>query len=87
LSRRKKLIESALNNPLDVRFEDACKIAEAIGFTCNSGSGSHFCYARPGEMDQLNFQERKGKIKPYQARQLVRMIDRYWDVKNDRLRD
>jgi len=38
-------------------------------------------------MDQLNFQERKGKIKPYQARQLVRMIDRYWDVKNDRLRD
>jgi len=79
LSKRQKLVEATLNNPSDVRFEDACKIAELIGFTCNSGEGSHFCFAKPGETDQLNFQNRNGKIKPYQGRQLAKMIERYWD--------
>jgi hypothetical protein len=80
LASRKKLISSIQNNPRDVRFSDACKVAEWLGFTAKAKGGtSHYVFARPGEIGQLNFQNRGGKIKPYQARQLIDMIDRYFD--------
>jgi hypothetical protein len=65
-------------NPKDVRFSDACKVAGWLGFTAKGTSGSHCVFARPGEITQLNFQNRKGKIKSYQAKQLIEMIDAYW---------
>ena len=34
-------------------------------------------FQRPGEPMALNFQDRGGKIKPYQAKQLIAMIDKY----------
>ena len=34
-------------------------------------------FQRPGEPISLNFQDRDGKIKPYQAKQLIAMIDKY----------
>jgi len=79
LSQRKKLLDAVLNNPRDVRFEDACKIAQWLGFTGESGSGSHHAFARQGEPTQLNFQSRGGKIPPYQGRQLAAMIEKYRD--------
>jgi hypothetical protein len=78
VSKREKLIQSILDNPKDVRFEDACKVAEWIGFTGGGGKGSHNAFARSGELQQLNFQNRKGKIPAYQAEQLGQMIRRYW---------
>lgn len=78
MSKREKLIESILDNPKNVRFDDACKVAKWIGFTGSGGKGSHNGFARPGEMEQLNFQNRDGKIKPYQAEQLGNMIKKYW---------
>ena len=78
MGRKRKLLESIRRNPQDVRFDDALKAAEYIGFTKKGGSGSHQTRARPGEPTQLNFQEaNNGKAKPYQVRQLILMIDRY----------
>ncbi|MBR0735781.1 hypothetical protein JQ581_02480 [Bradyrhizobium liaoningense] len=78
MSQRAKLIADICNNPRDVRFEDACKIAGWLGFVSDKNSGgSHRAYSRPGEPTGLNFQNRGGKIVPYQARQLIEMIERY----------
>lgn len=77
LSRMAKLIAAIRNNPKDVRFDDACKVAVRLGFVSSGGKGSHRTYARPGEISQLNFQETDGKVKPYHARQLIEMIDKY----------
>ena len=77
MSRRAKLIAAVRNNPADVRFEDACKIAEWLGFTHKGGKGSHRAYARAGEPIALNFQDRGGRIPRYQAEQLIAMIDKY----------
>ena len=79
MSQRDKLIAAIRNNPKDVRFEDACRVAQWLGFTSESGRGSHRAFARTGEPDGLNFQNRNGKIPPYQARQLIAMIDKYED--------
>lgn len=78
VGRRDKLFQSIRNNPKDVRFADALKAAELLGFSAKGGSGSHRSFARQGEPVQLNFQDTKtGKAKPYQVRQLIAMIDKY----------
>ena len=77
MSRRAKLIKAVRSNPSDVRFDDACKIAEWLGFVHKGGRGSHRAYQRTGEPIGLNFQNRGGKIPRYQAEQLIAMIDKY----------
>jgi hypothetical protein len=72
-----KLLEAIVANPKDVRFVDACKAATALGFVHKGGAGSHRAFARPGEPMLLNFQNRDGCIPPYQARQLIVMIEKY----------
>jgi hypothetical protein len=52
-------------------------VAEAIGFVRAGGKGSHTVYAKSGEPTILNFQNRNGYIPPYQARQLIEMMDKY----------
>lgn len=77
MKSRDKLLAAIRNNPKDVRFADACKVAGWLGFVGKGGSGDHRVFQRPGERIALNFQNRKGKIKPYQAWQLIEMMDKY----------
>lgn len=76
MNQRAKLHTAIRNNPRDVRFADACRAAESIGFTLRV-RGSHHTFSRSGEEFILNFQNRHGKIPPYQARQLIDMLDKY----------
>jgi hypothetical protein len=78
VSQLAKLIAALRNNPRDVRFDDACYIAEAIGFVYKGARGSHRTFARAGEPVQLNIQNRRGKIATYQARQLLAMVEKYY---------
>lgn len=77
MSKREKLLSRLQNSLNDVRFEEACKIAEGIGFKRKGGKGSHCTYAHAGENLLLNFQNCNGFIKPYQARQLLKMVEKY----------
>jgi hypothetical protein len=77
VSQRRKLIEQIKRNPQGVRFDDACKVAEWLGFVAKATRGSHHAFARSGEATLLNFQNRNGKITTYQANQLIDMIEKY----------
>jgi hypothetical protein len=77
VTRRAKLLVAIRNNPRNVLFADACKAAEMIGFARAGGKGSHVVYARTGEPIILNFQSRSGYVPPYQARQLIELLDKY----------
>jgi hypothetical protein len=79
VSQRRKLIERIKQNPKDVRFDDACKVAEWLGFSSKAQKGSHLAFARRGEPTLLNFQDRNGRILTYQAKQLIDMIQKYED--------
>lgn len=79
MGKLSKLLSGIVNNPRSVRFADACKAAEALGFLHKGGSGSHRAFARSGEPVLLNFQNRDGCIPVYQARQLIAMIEKYGD--------
>ena len=78
MASRRKLFDAIRNNPKDVRFDDACKVAEWLGFIWKGGKGGHRAFHRTDEPVGLNFQtDRNGKIPPYQARQLIKMIEKY----------
>jgi hypothetical protein len=77
VSRDAKLLAVIRANPRNVRFSDACRVARLLGFLHEGGRGSHRVFKRKGEPLQLNFQDRNGFVPPYQARQLVRMIEKY----------
>jgi len=77
MSKHDKRIDTLLENPKAVRFEDACRIAEALGFQYKGGKGSHRTYGYQNEPILLNFQDHNGYIKPYQARQLIEMVNKY----------
>lgn len=77
MTKKDKLIAAIFNNPKAVRFEDACKMAERLGFIHKGGQGSHRAFGKDGEPIMLNFQNRNGYIPPYQAKQLIEMIEKY----------
>lgn len=65
------------NNPGGVRFADAMKLCEHY-FGKPRKSGSHRVFKMPWPGDpRVNLQEDKGgKAKAYQVRQIVRAVDR-----------
>ena len=77
MSKVRKLLESVRNNPFDIRFDDACMIAMFLGFEKKGGKGSHVVFGRNDTKDILNFQNRNGRIPVYQARQLIKMIEKF----------
>ena len=76
-TKREKLLAAIRNNPKAVRFDDACRVAEWLGFRHKGGQGSHRAFGRPDEPDLLCFQDRNGFVPPYQARQLIKMMGKH----------
>lgn len=75
MSRIEKLVRSIKNNPRDFRFSDAAKIARHFGVLEVPGGRHPHLFKKPGFPIVLNFQaDRNGKIKPYQAWQLLSAI-------------
>ena len=74
---RKEKYEELKKNPKNVRFEVSCRAAELFGFKLRGGKGSHRIYVKEGVREMLNFQNVKGKAKPYQVKQLLKIVERY----------
>jgi hypothetical protein len=70
-----KLLAKALNDPSSLRFKEACRLAEAHGFTLARSKGSHSVYKHADYGRLLNLQRIGGMAKPYQVRQLLNAIE------------
>ena len=81
--KKRRLYEDLKRNPKNIRFERICKIAEVFNFQMRKGKGSHFIFTRPGVDELLNFQNIKGKAKPYQVKQLINIIEKYGLLEED----
>jgi hypothetical protein len=77
LKDKEKIYRKLKEKPTDVRFEELCKIAELFGFELKGGKGSHRIFVKQGIKELLNFQDVKGKAKPYQVRQLIKVVEKY----------
>lgn len=61
----------------NVRFADAQRLAEALGFELDRVRGSHHIFRHPGTGMRLNLQASGGQAKPYQLRQLLDLVERH----------
>jgi predicted RNA binding protein YcfA (HicA-like mRNA interferase family) len=62
---------------LSIRFNEATTIAEAFGFRLDRISGSHHNLIHPDLPELVNLQNVKNKAKPYQIKQLLKIIEKY----------
>jgi predicted RNA binding protein YcfA (HicA-like mRNA interferase family) len=73
----RKILAKVLASPGNVRFAEMQRLLDAFGFRLLRVSGSHHIYARPGLREQINLQDVRGKAKPYQIRQFLKLVERY----------
>jgi hypothetical protein len=78
MSKCDKLFEKAKNSPNNFSFTEICQLAKCYGFIFQRQSASHIIYEHPVlSIEQnrlLNFQNFKGKAKPYQVKQVLKAI-------------
>jgi hypothetical protein len=64
-------------NPEDVRFSDLCKVCDRYFGPPRQGGTSHRVYQTPWKGDpRVNIQNKKGKARVYQVRQVLKAIER-----------
>lgn len=73
----RKLLSKILASPANVRFADLVGLVEAFGFHLARVNGSHHIFVHPDVPELVNLQNVKGKAKPYQIRQFLKLIEKY----------
>jgi predicted RNA binding protein YcfA (HicA-like mRNA interferase family) len=77
MDERKLLIRLARGELANVAFGDVRRVMEGLGFELRRLSGSHHVFAHPDIPELINLQSVRGQAKPYQLRQLMRLVERY----------
>ena len=75
--RRRRLLQKLLSGSKNIRFAEAVAGAEAFGFRLSRINGSHHIYVHVDIPELVNLQNVNGQAKPYQVKQLLRLIERY----------
>ena len=73
-----KTLEKLLRGESDanIRFDEICQLLEAKGFRMRV-SGSHHIFTKSGVMERINLQREGSKAKPYQVRQVRKILAQY----------
>ena len=74
---KRKLLKKILSGSRNIRFSEASAIVEAFGFALDRVSGSHHIYVHPDVPELVNLQKVKGKVKLYQLRQFLKIIEKH----------
>lgn len=60
----------------NIRFEELCHLLSAKGFRLRV-SGSHHIFTMAGVIERINLQREGAKAKPYQVRQIRKILATY----------
>jgi predicted RNA binding protein YcfA (HicA-like mRNA interferase family) len=75
---RRKLIKKLAHGDLrNVAFADMVRLVSSFGFILRRTQGSHHIFAHPDIPELINLQDIAGEAKPYQIRQVLRLIEKY----------
>jgi hypothetical protein len=78
-----KLVIQMRENPQSVRFTDLVKVCNYYFGNPRQQGTSHCVYKTPWEGDpRVNIQDKKGKAKPYQVRQVLAAIAKIEEINN-----
>ena len=73
-----KILEKLLRGQSDanLRFDEVCHLLQARGFRMRV-SGSHHIFTKSGVTERINLQREGSKAKPYQVRQVRKILANY----------
>lgn len=73
-----KTLEKILRGDSDtnIRFDEVCHLLQAKGFRMRV-NGSHHIFTMTGMMERINLQREGAKAKPYQVRQIRKILAAY----------
>lgn len=76
--RADKTLDKILRGDSDtnLRFEEICHLLQAKGFRM-CVNGSHHIFTMTGVMERINLQREGAKAKPYQVRQVRKILATY----------
>jgi predicted RNA binding protein YcfA (HicA-like mRNA interferase family) len=77
MNRKALLARLVRGEVRNVHFSDFRKLVEGFGFQFARREGSHHIYSHPQVRELVNLQEVGGEAKPYQVRQVLRLVERY----------
>ena len=77
MNRRKLLRKLAAGALRNVRFADLRNLVEGFGFALARVNGSHHVFVHADIPELVNLQDVNGEAKPYQIRQVLRLVERY----------
>lgn len=75
--KARKILEKVLASATNVPFSDIRKLVEAFGFRLSRINGSHHIFVHASVPELVNLQEVRGKAKPYQVRQFLKLVEEY----------
>ena len=75
MGRCEKIYEKAQASVSNLRFAEACKLAECFRFQYARQTASHVIFKYPGWIGTLTLQDVNGKAKGYQVRQLLNAVE------------
>ena len=70
--KAKLLAGEAMNN---FSISDLDTLLQGLGFEHKRSNGSHHFYAHPSINEPVNIQDKAGKAKPYQLRQIRKIVE------------
>ena len=77
MKRRRLLGRLSRGEVYNVAFADFVDLLEGFGFKLARTSGRHHIFSRQDIIENINLQPMRGEAKPYQIRQLLRLVERY----------
>jgi predicted RNA binding protein YcfA (HicA-like mRNA interferase family) len=77
MKRRKLLARLVAGAVQNVAFADLQSLVTGFGFQLRRVSGSHHVYGHPVIPQLVNLQDVGGQAKPYQIRQVLRLVEQY----------
>jgi predicted RNA binding protein YcfA (HicA-like mRNA interferase family) len=73
----KKILKKILEGNKNIRFEEMVALIQSYEFYLSRTSGSHHIFVKHEFDEIINLQNVKGKAKPYQVNQFLKIIERY----------
>ncbi|MBE9193193.1 toxin HicA [Gloeocapsopsis crepidinum LEGE 06123] len=84
MAQIKKLVSQLRKNPKNVRFTDLVKVCNHYFGEPTQQGTSHCVYKTPWAGDpRVNIQEKDGKAKAYQVKQVLEAIEKIEEMEND----
>ncbi len=74
---KKKLLKKLLTGSKNIKFNEIVSCAKAFGFSLDRVKGSHNIFIHPDIPELINLQNVNGKAKPYQIKQLLKIIEKH----------